>query len=126
MAEADHHIEIQVDTRYLEARSDPDQDRYAFAYTVTLTNRGRQGARLLSRHWVIRDAHNRAREVFGEGVVGETPYLAPGKSYRYSSGAVLETELGTMEGEYQMVADDGEPFEAEIPRFTLSIPRTLH
>ncbi len=83
-------------------------------------------AKLLTRHWIIRDAHNRVQEVHGEGVVGEQPHLTPGESYQYTSGTIFETPVGTMEGSYQMVADDGTEFEAEIPVFALSLPGTLH
>jgi len=83
-------------------------------------------ARLVTRHWIITDANEQKREVHGEGVVGEQPYLLPGTSFQYTSGTILETPVGTMQGSYQMVADDGTAFDAEIPSFTLSIPRTLH
>ncbi len=123
----DHHaIDIQVRTRYLDEQSTPEQNRYVFAYTIHLRNRGNQPAQLLSRHWVITDANGRVEEVRGEGVVGEQPRLRPGEGFEYTSGAVLETTVGTMAGAYQWITDDGTRFEAPIPRFTLSIPRTLH
>src|SRR3989344_4851679 len=121
-----HPIQIDVKTVYLPGQSEPDQNRYVFAYTVTITNTGPTPARLVTRHWVITDANEQKREVRGEGVVGEQPYLLPGTSFQYTSGTVLETPVGTMSGSYQMVADDGTEFDAEIPSFTLSIPRTLH
>ena len=121
-----HNIKVEVDTRYIEEQSLPQQDRYVFAYTITIRNEGEVPARLLTRHWVITDANGKTNEVRGEGVVGEQPYLKPGESFRYTSGTLLETPVGAMEGSYQMVADDGEQFDAEIPPFTLSIPRTLH
>ena len=126
MADKAPDIRIHVKTTYLKSQSEPDEDRYAFAYTITITNHGDQGAQLISRHWRITDANHKAKEVYGEGVVGEQPHIAPGDSHTYTSGAVLETEMGTMEGEYQMMADDGQAFEAPIPRFTLSVPRVLH
>jgi ApaG protein len=121
-----HNIKVEVDTRYIEEQSLPQQDRYVFAYTITIRNEGEVPARLLTRHWVITDANGKTNEVRGEGVVGEQPYLKPGESFRYTSGTLLETPVGAMEGSYQMVADDGEQFDAAIPPFTLSIPRTLH
>jgi ApaG protein len=121
-----HSIKVEVDTSYIEEQSLPQQDRYVFAYTITIRNEGEVPARLLTRHWVITDANGKINEVRGEGVVGEQPYLKPGESFRYTSGTLLETPVGAMEGSYQMVADDGEQFDAEIPPFTLSIPRTLH
>ena len=121
-----HQIEIDVRTAYLPGQSAPEEDRYVFAYTVTITNSGMVPARLMTRHWIITDANDRIREVQGEGVVGEQPYLLPGTSFQYTSGTILETPVGTMKGSYQMIADDGTEFDAEIPSFTLSIPRTLH
>ena len=121
-----HQIQIDVRTAYLPGQSEPGQNRYVFAYTITITNAGSVPARLMTRHWVITDANEQKREVHGEGVVGEQPYLLPGTSFQYTSGTILETPVGTMEGSYQMIADDGTTFDAEIPSFTLSIPRTLH
>lgn len=119
-------IEVQVATRYLDDQSQPHTRRYVFAYTVTLRNTGQVPAKLLSRRWLITDAEGKVQEVQGPGVVGEQPHLAPGEGFEYTSGAVLETAVGTMQGSYQMLADDGTHFDADIPRFTLSIPRTLH
>lgn len=121
-----HHIEIAVRTAYIPAQSAPDNNRYVFAYTITITNSGSMPAKLLTRHWVITDANEKTQEVRGEGVVGEQPYLVPGTSFEYTSGTILETPVGVMRGTYQMVADDGTRFDAEIPAFTLSVPRTLH
>ena len=121
-----HHIQVSVKTSYLPAQSAPEQNRYVFAYTITITNTGEIPARLLTRHWLITDANNQTHEVRGEGVVGEQPHLEPGMSFEYTSGTVLETPVGVMRGSYQLVADDGTPFDAEIPPFTLSTPRTLH
>ena len=123
---AKHQIDVAVKSAYVEAQSAPESNRYVFAYTVRITNHGSVAARLLTRHWVITDGNNKTQEVRGPGVVGEQPYLAPGKSYEYSSGAVLETPFGSMRGSYQMIADDGVEFDAEIPAFVLTIPRTLH
>jgi ApaG protein len=119
-------IDIDVATRYLDDQSEPEQDRYVFAYTIRIHNSGKLPARLLKRHWIITDANGKTEEVEGDGVVGEQPYLRPGEKFEYTSGAVLETDLGTMRGDYQMLADDGTQFAAAIPPFTLTIPRTLH
>jgi len=119
-------IDVQVETRFVPDQSKPHDNRYVFAYTVTLHNAGDVPARLLTRHWVITDANGKVEEVRGEGVVGDQPWMRPGDRYQYSSGAVLDTAVGTMCGSYQMLADDGTRFDAPIPPFTLSIPRTLH
>jgi ApaG protein len=119
-------IDVHVQTRFVPDQSVPSENRYVFAYTITLHNTGHVPARLLTRHWVITDANGKVEEVRGEGVVGEQPWMRPGDDFEYTSGAVLETAVGTMEGSYEMVADDGTRFEAPIPAFTLSIPRTLH
>lgn len=119
-------IQIDVETAYLEAESDPDAGRYVFAYTITIHNAGHHAATLRRRHWLITDGAGRRQEVDGEGVVGEQPRLEPGESYRYTSGTMLETPVGFMEGKYRMVADDGTAFDADIPGFTLSVPNALH
>jgi ApaG protein len=121
-----YDITISVDTRFLDDQSAPADNRYAFAYTVTIANHGTVGARLMSRHWIITDANGKVHEVRGEGVIGEQPWVQPGRDFEYTSGAVLETALGTMHGSYQMVADDGTQFDALIPAFVLTTPRTLH
>ena len=126
MDSAQHAIEVIVATRFLEDQSIPEDNRYVFAYTIRIVNLGEVPARLLSRHWIITDANGKVQEVRGEGVVGEQPWLRPGEHFEYTSGAVLETPLGTMHGSYQMLADDGTAFDARIDPFTLSIPRTLH
>ena len=117
---------IDVETTYVQDQSSPEDNRYVFAYTITITNQGSVPAQLMSRHWVITDANNKVQEVRGEGVVGEQPYLTPGETFRYTSAAMLETPVGCMEGEYQMVAEDGVEFDALIPVFNLSTPNTLH
>ena len=126
MSEDNYKIQVEVETLYVEEQSLPEQDHYVFAYTITIHNDGNIPARLLNRHWIITDANNKVQEVKGEGVVGEHPYLKPGEHYRYTSGTMLETPVGTMRGSYQMIADDGVEFDADIPPFTLSMPRTLH
>ena len=119
-------IDIAVATQFLDDQSAPDENRYAFAYTIRIRNAGELPARLMTRHWIITDANGKVQEVRGDGVVGEQPRLRPGEQFEYTSGAVLETNVGTMHGSYAWVADDGTQFDAPIPAFTLSIPRTLH
>jgi len=126
MSSDTYSIEVEIETQYIEEQSLPDQDHYVFAYTITIHNSGDVPAQLLRRHWVITDANNKVQEVTGEGVVGEQPRLKPGERYRYTSGTMLEPPVGTMRGSYQMIADDGVEFDADIPQFTLSMPRTLH
>lgn len=121
-----YHIQVDVEACFLDDQSVPEQDRYVFAYTITIQNRGQVPARLLTRHWIITDSNGKVQEVHGEGVVGEQPWMRPGENFQYTSGALLETAVGTMRGSYQMLADDGTHFDATIPTFTLSIPRTLH
>lgn len=122
----DYNIQVAAQAFYLEEQSDPAGDRYVFAYTITIQNRGNIPAKLLTRHWIITDSNGKIEEVRGEGVVGEQPYLRPGEGFQYTSGAILETSVGSMKGSYQMLADDGITFDAPIPAFVLSIPRTLH
>ncbi len=119
-------ISIEVATDYVHEQSEPDDGRYVFAYTITIANLGEVPARLLSRHWVITDANGKVQEVRGDGVVGEQPHLNPGQIFRYSSGAVLETPVGSMQGSYRMVADNGTNFDAAIPPVTLAMPGVLH
>ena len=119
-------IEIQVKTQYLPEQSNPDEARYAFAYTITITNKGDLTAQLLSRHWLITHSDQQQQEVRGEGVVGEQPVLRPGQSFNYTSGAVISTPVGSMQGSYQMLSEDGHHFDAPIPAFTLALPNILH
>lgn len=122
-----HAIGIHVSSHYLDEESSPDEGRYVFAYTIRIHNHGRQAARLTHRHWIVTDANGQVEEVRGVGVVGEQPRLEPGDGFEYSSGVVLPTSLGMMQGSYEWLADDGTRFKAEIPLFTLSTsPRTLH
>ena len=123
---ADYSLEIQIATQFLDDESIPEQDRYVFAYTIRIRNLGRLPAQLLARHWIITDGNGRTEEVHGDGVVGEQPRLEPGEQFTYTSGATLPTSVGTMEGRYDMVGDDGTRFDAPIPPFTLAAPRTLH
>lgn len=126
MKDSRHAIGIEVRTRYLDDQSEPGENRYVFAYTIHLRNLGEVAVQLLTRHWIITDANGKVEEVRGEGVVGEQPWLRPGEDFEYTSGAVLETGIGTMRGSYHWLGEDGERFDAPIPQFTLSIPRTLH
>jgi ApaG protein len=126
MSSKSYNIDVEVETQYIAEQSLPDQDHFVFAYTITISNSGDIPAQLLRRHWVITDANNKVQEVKGEGVVGEQPLLKPGESYRYTSGTMLDTPVGTMRGSYHMIAEDGVEFDADIPQFTLSMPRTLH
>lgn len=121
-----YDIQVSVETTYVENQSVPDQQRYVFAYTVTIRNTGQVPAKLLTRHWIITDSNGKTQEVRGDGVVGEQPHLRPGEAFRYTSGTLLETAVGSMRGSYQMIADDGVEFDAEVPAFTLAIPRVLH
>lgn len=121
-----HHIAVDVDTSYLEDQSDPGGNRFVFAYTITIKNEGQVSARLLRRHWVITDANGQVQEVRGDGVVGEQPCLEPGQGFRYTSGAVLETPVGAMQGSYAMLDGDGVAFDATIAPFTLAMPGTIH
>ena len=119
-------IRVEVETSYIEEQSDPRDKRFVFSYTITIRNEGQVPARLLTRHWIITDANGNVKETRGDGVVGEQPYLKPGQGFRYSSGAVIETPVGTMQGSYQMMADDGLKFDAPIAPFRLAIPGVLH
>ena len=123
---ADYSLEIQIATQFLDEESVPEQDRYVFAYTIRIRNLGRLPAQVLGRHWIITDGNGRTEEVHGDGVVGEQPRLEPGEQFTYTSGATLPTSVGTMEGRYDMIGDDGTRFDAPIPPFTLAAPRTLH
>jgi ApaG protein len=113
-------VRVSVVSKYLAQQSAPDNDRFVFAYTVTLTNEGEREVKLQTRHWVITDANDHVEEVRGEGVVGEQPSLQPRQSFRYTSGCVLRTPWGTMHGSYQMVRDDGHRFDARIDPFLLA------
>jgi ApaG protein len=124
----DKRYEINVVARsaYVADQSDPDKNQYVFSYTITITNAGAIPAQLVNRHWVITDGDHKVQEVRGVGVVGQQPILKPGESFEYTSGASIPTSVGTMRGIFQMRAEDGHTFDAQIPLFTLSVPRTLH
>jgi ApaG protein len=126
MSSSKYQVTVAAKAFYVEDQSDPDKNHYVFGYTIKVTNTGEVAARLISRHWLITDANHRVEEVRGLGVIGQQPTLQPSESFEYTSGCPLATPVGTMKGEYQMVADDGTQFEASIPEFTLSVPRVLH
>lgn len=121
-----YNVQVKVKTDYLEEQSIAEENRFVFSYTVTISNQGTMPAKLLTRRWYITNADNDVQEVFGEGVVGEQPYLKPGDSFEYTSGTIIETPVGTMHGSYQMIADDGTRFDAEIAPFSLSVPHVLN
>ena len=121
-----YEFSVDVRPQFVPEHSAPDEDKFLFAYTVTIRNTGEVTAQLISRHWIITDAHNKVEEVQGLGVVGEQPVLKPGEAFEYTSGCPIATPVGSMRGTYQCVAEDGTRFEAPIPEFLLSMPRTLH
>lgn len=121
-----YQFTVTVETAYLREQSTPEENQFVFAYTISITNTGAVPATLLRRHWVITDANNKVQEVRGDGVVGEQPHLRPGQTFQYTSGAILETPVGCMEGTYDIVADDGTEFASPIPVFNLSTPNMLH
>ncbi len=125
-ASSKYEITVVPKATYVADQSDPSKDQYVFAYTITINNTGSIPAQLISRHWIITDANGKVLEVKGLGVVGQQPLLKPGESFEYTSGTHLETAVGTMHGTYQMIAEDGQQFDAPIPSFTLSVPRVLH
>ena len=126
MSDSRYQVDVSVVTRYLADQSQPEHDRFAFAYTITVQNNGELPARLMSRHWVITDGDGHEEQVRGAGVVGQQPLIDVGQSHTYSSGTVMTTKVGTMQGTYQMVADDGKHFDAIIKPFRLAVPGSLH
>lgn len=126
MSDPRYQIDVTVVTRFLKEQSDPENDRFAFAYTITVQNNGSLPAKLLSRHWLITNGDGQVEEVKGAGVIGQQPLIVPGKSHTYSSGAVISTQVGTMQGSYQMLAEDGKNFDATIAPFRLAVPGALH
>ncbi len=121
-----YKISVEVTPNYIAEQSHPEQGHYVFSYTVTIINDGSKPARLLTRHWIITDAMGETQEVKGDGVVGEQPHLKPGEGFQYTSGTMMKTPNGSMTGSYQMIADDGFHFDANIPEFYLLAPSTLH
>ncbi len=119
-------IEIDIETRYVERESNPEEDRYVFAYTITIRNQGREPGQLLNRHWWITDGQGEVQEVEGPGVVGQQPHIPPGQAFRYTSAAVLATPVGAMHGSYEFKREDGSLFDVPIPAFSLCIPSMIH
>ena len=119
-------IVVEAQPQFIKEQSSPADNRYVFAYTITITNVGDNTVKLLSRQWVIIDSNGKVQEIRGEGVIGKQPVLAPGNIFRYTSGAIIETPVGIMQGHYIFVSEEGERFTAIIPKFTLTIPRVLH
>ncbi|TDF82967.1 Co2+/Mg2+ efflux protein ApaG [Pseudomonas sp. H9] len=126
MSDPRYQIDVSVVTRFLKEQSDPENERFAFAYTITVQNNGLIPAKLMSRHWLITNGDGQVEEVKGAGVIGQQPLIEPGKSHTYSSGAVISTQVGTMQGTYQMHAEDGKHFDAIIAPFRLAVPGALH
>ena len=121
-----YQIDVSAVPQFIADQSDPDSERFVFAYTITIENVGTVAAQLISRHWIITDGNSQAQEVRGPGVVGQQPLLKPGDKFEYTSGCQLDTAVGTMRGSFQITAEDGMQFEATVDEFTLSIPRVLH
>ncbi|UVM21496.1 Co2+/Mg2+ efflux protein ApaG [Pseudomonas wadenswilerensis] len=126
MSDPRYQIDVSVVTRFLKEQSDPENERFAFAYTITVKNNGTVPAKLMSRHWLITNGDGHVEEVKGAGVIGQQPLIEPGESHTYSSGAVISTTVGTMQGSYQMFAEDGKRFDAIIAPFRLAVPGALH
>ncbi|MBF0263837.1 MAG: Co2+/Mg2+ efflux protein ApaG [Gammaproteobacteria bacterium] len=124
--EEKYNINVTVSVRYIKEQSKPENNQYVFAYTINIINVGHEAVKLLSRHWLITDADGKVQEVRGPGVVGQHPHLQPGENFTYTSGSIIETPIGSMQGSYQMKADDGTLFDAEIEPFSLSQPNILH
>jgi len=122
MSSVENKIRVEVETSYVDEQSEPNESRYVFSYTITIRNEGAVPARLLTRHWIITDANGKVQEARGDGVVGEQPHLKPGQGFRYSSGTVLETPVGAMQGTYEMIDDNGQRFDAPIQPFRLAMP----
>ncbi|RPE04397.1 Co2+/Mg2+ efflux protein ApaG [Candidatus Pantoea deserta] len=119
-------MSIQVQSLYIASQSSPEEERYVFAYTITIRNLGRNAVQLLGRYWLITNGNGRETEVQGEGVVGEQPVIAPGSEFQYTSGAIIETPMGTMQGHYLMQDEEGESFQIDIPVFRLAIETHIH
>lgn len=121
-----NQIDINVKTQYLADRFPEAEGKFAFAYQITIENKGTNSVTLLNRYWLITDGNGKKTEVAGEGVVGEQPDIAPGKSFRYTSGAVLDTPVGTMEGHYQFRSGYGDLFTTPINVFGLAVPNLVN
>lgn len=119
-------ITVDVKSEYIPSESNPEKAKYLFSYTITIKNQGVLAARLLGRYWKITTRDGKVQEVRGDGVVGKHPHIQPAGEFVYTSAAILDTPVGMMQGEYEMIADNGERFEVAIPAFTLAMPHTLH
>ncbi len=119
-------IVVEVKAEYSDEHSQPEQNRFVFIYDIHIRNIGDQAAQLLTRHWLITDGNGMVEEVMGDGVIGEQPVIAPGAEHSYNSFCVLETNVGYMQGSYQMLSEAGETFDAPVPAFTLAVPGTLN
>ena len=126
MMENLYRIDISIKTEYIELQSIPNENRFVFSYTINIKNSGKIPAKLISRHWIITDANGKIEEVKGLGVIGEQPRLLHNESFEYTSGTILNTPVGTMHGKYSMIADNGYEFDAQIPLFSLSVPKILN
>lgn len=126
MSDPRYQVDVSVTTRFLPEQSQPEQNRYAFSYSISIHNAGDLPAKLLSRHWLITNGDGQVQEVRGSGVIGQQPLIAPGATHSYSSGTVMTTRVGTMQGSYQMLASDGKKFDALILPFRLAVPGSLH
>src|SRR3546814_7756688 len=122
MSDLRYQVDVSVATRFLAEQSQPEHNRFAFAYTITVSNNGSLLARLLSRHWVITDGDGHVEHVRGEGVVGQQPMIDAGKRHSYSSGLVMTTQVGTLQGTYQMLAEDGARLDANLKPVRLPVP----
>jgi ApaG protein len=122
----DYNFTIKVKSNFVPEQSDPQRQRYVFSYHITITNCGNRSAQLLARKWIITNGDGKTQEVSGAGVVGQQPVIEPGQQHQYTSGAVLETEVGSMSGHYKMKGEDGQLFNADISPFTLFFPNALH
>ena len=124
--QSEQAINITVESRHLPQESDPSAQRYVFAYTITIENNSNEASQLLNRHWIITDGQGDIEEVQGPGVVGQQPRIQPGEGFRYSSGAILKTPVGVMQGKYEFVTDAGRHFDVEIPQFSLAVSALVH
>ena len=124
--QSEQAINITVESRHLPQESDPSAQRYVFAYTIIIENNSNEASQLLNRHWIITDGQGDIEEVQGPGVVGQQPRIQPGEGFRYSSGAILKTPVGVMQGKYEFVTDAGRHFDVEIPQFSLAVSALVH
>lgn len=124
--QTEQQVSVSVDSFYLGAQSDPAAQRYVFAYCVNITNHSKMAVQLLRRYWLITDGNGKQTEVAGDGVIGVQPELQPGETYSYTSGAVLETPVGSMQGYYDMIDAGKQAFQTPIPLFRLAMPNVLN